>query len=88
MNIDLFLLFEAVTTSIFGVVLFAIIITSISACLQREHRMKERGQQCEELVVMTTEKQQQLQWLSGINNLTDSPNLCGDAVSLSYLSSR
>ncbi|CAJ1008873.1 hypothetical protein Q4I28_004186 [Leishmania naiffi] len=88
MKIDLFLLFEAVTASIFGVVLFAITIMSISACLQRGHRMKERGQQCEELVVMTTEKQQQLQWLSGINNLTDSRNLCGADVSLSYLSFR
>ncbi|TPP44868.1 hypothetical protein CGC20_11730 [Leishmania donovani] len=81
MDIDMFLLFETVTAGIFGVVLVTIIGMSILACVQRGQRMKERRQQCEDLAASTREKQQHLQWLAGINNLSDNPDLFDDGAS-------
>ncbi|CAG9574523.1 conserved hypothetical protein [Leishmania major strain Friedlin] len=88
MDIDMFLLFETVTAGIFGVVLVTIIGMSILTCVQRGQRMKERRQQCEDLVASTREKQQHLQRLVGINNLSDNPHLFDDGASNSSWSSR
>ncbi|KAG5500701.1 hypothetical protein JIQ42_04724 [Leishmania sp. Namibia] len=78
MDIDLFLLFEATTVGIFGGILLTIIGMSIFACVQRGQRVKERQQECENLVAMVTEKQQELQWLTGIDSITDNADLFGD----------
>ncbi|KAG5478186.1 hypothetical protein CUR178_04900 [Leishmania enriettii] len=80
MDIDPFLLFEAATAGIFGGVLLTIIGMSIFACVQRGRRVKERQQECENLVAMVTEKQRELQWLTGINNITDNADLFGDVT--------
>ncbi|CBZ27383.1 conserved hypothetical protein [Leishmania mexicana MHOM/GT/2001/U1103] len=88
MDVDMFLLFETVTAGIFGVVLVTIIGMSILTCVQRGQRIKGRRQQCKDLVASTREQQQHLQWLTGVNNVSDNPDLFDDGTSNSSWSSR
>ncbi|KAG5477708.1 hypothetical protein LSCM1_05004 [Leishmania martiniquensis] len=88
MDSDLFLLIETATAGIFGVVLLTLIGIGIFACVQRARRVKKREQECADLLAMLTEKQQQLQWLTGIRDITDNSDLFNDLDLSSAWSSR
>lgn len=78
MNVDSFLIFEAVAAGVFGIVLIALLAVSIHACVQRSSRMRERRCDCEELKDMIAEKEQKLNWLTGVPELANDTDLFAD----------